>query len=455
MRLATVLATLLGLKDIRVLGVSFDAFGLVVEVKPRSRVPRCSHCGCKASRVHDRRRGRIWRHLDVAGMMVHLRYDIRRVKCPGCGVRVEGVPWAAPKVWFTYAFEDQVAYLAQRTDKTSVVEQMRTPWTTVGTIIERVVRRKKTGDDLDNLTIIGVDELSYRRHHNYVTVVIDHETGRVVWAKEGKNADTLMAFFHELGPNRAARLEAVTVDMSQAYIKAVTEASPQAQLIFDRFHVQRLAHDAVDEVRREAVREAQTTEEKKAVKKTRWALLKNPWNLLSFERLKLAAIQATNKRLYRAYLLKESLLDIFDRGGDDAEAVMDGWLAWAFRSRLKPFVKLARTIRDHKKGILAYVHSRLSNGRAEGLNGKIRTITRRSFGFHSAEALISLIKLCCSGIRLQPSTTIPRTHPWHPLNIEETRKSSWPLVSHGSAPEHELIDARPTQRRRSRSSYAA
>jgi transposase len=158
----------------------------------------------------------------------------------------------------------------------------------------------------------GSRELSYRRHHEYVTVVVDHDTQRIIWAKKGKNAATLRAFFDELGPDRVAKLEAVTIDMSAAYIKAVTEASPQALIIFDRFHVQRLAHDAVDEVRRAEVREAPSPGERKSLKGTRWPLLRRAWNLNSLDVCKLATLPLANRRLFRAYLLKESLAAILD-----------------------------------------------------------------------------------------------------------------------------------------------
>jgi transposase len=398
-----------------VVGVEFDAGGLVVDVRPSHRIPRCSGCGRKVWGTYDRRRRR-WRHLDLAGMSLHLRYELRRVDCRRCdGVRVESVPWADPGLWFTRPFEDQVGYLAQRCDKSTVSDQMRIAWTTVGDIIRRVVDRHGRDDALDDLTLIGVDELSYRRHHEYVTVVVDHVRGEVVWAQRGKNADTLKAFFDELGPERAAKLEAVTIDMSAAYIKAVTEASPSAQIIFDRFHVQRLAHDALDQVRRAEVRAADTADDKRHIKGTRWPLLKNPWNLSKLENEKLSLLQWTNRRIYRGYLLKEALAACLDgRQIHVATAKLREWLAWAARSRLAPFVKLARTVKKHLDGILAYVRSRLSNGRTEGLNGKIRTITRRSFGFHSAEALIAMIHLCCAGIDLAPVFVYP-IRPTKPL----------------------------------------
>ena len=410
----TSLLRLLGLEATIVVGVEFNAVGLVVDVRPSHRVPRCSGCDRKVWGTYDRRQRR-WRHLDLAGMRLHLRYELRRVACGRCdGVRVEAVPWADPGLWFTRAFEDQVGYLAQRCDKSTVSDQMRIAWTTVGDIIRRVVERHGRDDALDNLTFIGVDELSYRRHHEYVTVVVDHQRGEVIWARRGKNADTLKAFFDELGAERTASLEAVTIDMSGAYLKAVTEASPNAQVIFDRFHVQRLAHDALDEVRRDEVRAA-TEDERGDLKNTRWALQKSPWNLSGIETTKLAKLSNVNRRIFRAYLLKEALVACFDRRQIHvATAKLHEWLAWAARSQLRPFVKLARTVRKHLDGILAYVKSRLSNARVEGLNGKVRTITRRSFGFHSAESLIAMIQLCCAGIDLAPVFAYPKA-PTKPL----------------------------------------
>ncbi len=403
MRITTVLARILALKQTRIRGVQQEPEGLVLDVTPSTRVPICSGCFKRVRAVHDRYEGRRWRHLDVAGMRLWLRYEIRRVRCPRCGVTVELVPWAEPQSWFTFDFEQHVAYLAQRADKTTISDTMRIAWATVGSIIERVVARLRPADTLDGLRLIGVDELSYRRHHEYVTVVVDHERGAVVWAHQGKDADTLRAFFEELGKERCAQLEAVTLDLSAAYIKAVTEASPQARLIFDRFHVQRLAHDALDAVRRQQWRNADP-DDKRAIKGTRFALQKNPWNLSAIEYAKLTLVQWTNRPLYRAYLLKETLARILDGGQVNvARDKLLEWIAWATRSRLPPFRRVARTIKKHLEGIVAYVATGLSSGRSEGLNGKIRTITRRSFGFHSASSLIALIKLCCGGLTLSPA----------------------------------------------------
>lgn len=407
MRATSLLTEILGLKGTTVLGWQFVPDGLEVHVKPRLRTGRCSGCARRAP-IYDRRVGRRWRHLSLAGLEVWLRHDVRRVDCRRCGVRVEQVPWAERESDFTIPFEEMTAYLTQRTDRTTVANMMRVAWTTVGSIVERVIARLGPTDRLEGLRCIGVDELSYRRHHEYVTVVVDHRSGTVVWVGEGKSSDTLKQFFAALGAERAKLLEAVTIDLSAAYIKAVTEASPAALLVFDRFHVQRLAHEAVDEVRRAETRVLSAAEDRRLLKGIRFALQKNPWNLLRSERIKLTLLQRDNRRIYRAYLLKEALLDILDRHQVGvAKRKLEEWCRWAMRSRLLPFKKLARTLRKHKTGVLAYVQTRLNNGRTEGMNGKIRVITRRAFGFHNVSSLIAMIFLCCSGLKLSPLHRTP------------------------------------------------
>lgn len=411
MRATTLLNTVLGIKLTRVTSVEFTPSGLVCNVEPTTEIPRCGGCGCKVRQLYDRRKPRRWRHLDLAGMSLHLQYSPRRIRCARCGVTTEMVPWAAPMSWFTHAFEQTVGYIAQQASKTVVSTMMRVAWATVGAIIGRVVEGLLPGDRLDGLTHIGVDELSYRKHHKYVTIVIDHVTGRVVWAREGKNADTLKAFFEELGSKRAERIEAVTIDMSQAYISAVQESAKNARIIFDRFHVQKLVHEALDEVRRAEVRAVTDPEERKALKRTRFALLKSPWNLTTIEDAKLTALPRVNSTIYRAYLMKESFAAILDRRQPNVvETKLREWISWASHSGIKPFAKAARTIGKHIDGIVAYVATGLSNGRSEGTNGKVRTITRRSYGLHGAAALIALIHLCCSGLKLAPAHVYPRIH---------------------------------------------
>ena len=409
-RANTVLRALLSIQSLQVRGFHFDAEGVVLDVVPSWRRPRCGECGGLCGAIHDRRLRR-WRHLDLAGMKVHLRYRARRAFCESCGtVKTEEVPWAGGVGWYTYAFEERVAYLAQQSSKTAVSELLRVSWRAVGRIIQRVVARDQDarGDRLAGLREIGVDELSFMKHHKYITVVVDHEQARVVWAWEGKSAATLKRFFGELGPERCKALESVTLDLSQAYISAVREAAPQARLIFDRFHVQRLAHDALDETRREEVRKAVNKDEQRALKGTRWALHKNPWNLTDAEQLTIAELEQQNLPMFRAHMLKETLVGILDgRRIHVARRKLEEWVDFARESALKPFVRVAGTIEKRVDGILEYIRSGRNNGRVEGLNGKARTITRRSYGFHSANSLIAMIYLCCGGVHVTPAHSRP------------------------------------------------
>ena len=224
-----------------------------------------------------------------------------------------------------------------------------------------------------------------------------------MWAHEGRTAETLGAFLEELGEERLKKLELATIDMAGGYKKALKEGAPHVEVVFDRFHVQRLASAAVDEVRRAQWRELKGTEEGDAIKKSRFALLRNKFNLSRRDKQKLHDVQSNNRPLYRAYLLKEALVAVFEETEPrTAAALLDEWLAWASRSRLTPFVKAARTVRKHKSGILAYFGHRMTNALAEGMNTVLRMVARRAFGFHSASALISMAYLMGGGIALSP-----------------------------------------------------
>jgi transposase len=403
-RATTLLASLMGIKQVVVSEFSEEHGTLVIWVRPSWHSPRCSGCGRKDATVHDVHLGRTWRHLDFGGVQVQLRYNLRRVACRKCGVVVERVPWNDDVVSrFTGDFEEQVAFMAQHSDKTTVVKTFAIAWRTVGTIIDRVVARLRPDDPLAELTAIGVDELSYRKQHHYVTLVTDHDKRRIVWGKEGKDAGTLIAFLDELGEERCKKIKVVTMDMSGAFIKAVRLRLPHAQIVFDRFHVQQLVSAAVDETRRDEWRRLKGTPEAAGIKNLRWVLLKDQSDLTGEQSTTLAGLQNTNARLYRAYLLKESLAEIYERKQIHvAEKELKEWLSWAVRSRLPAVVRVAHTIKGYFDDILAYVRWKLTNGLSEGLNNKARLLTRRAYGFHSAQAVLAMIMLCCTGLDLEP-----------------------------------------------------
>ena len=404
MRVQTAFSRMLRLPGASIVDVSFGVEGVIVTVRLRRRRRVCSRCGQtgRGLEIHDRRLKR-WRHLDLGANRCVIECELRRLRCRDCGVHLEWVPWARPDTHHTRDFEDVVAWLAQQMAKTPIAGLLRIGWDTVGRIVERVVADHLDEKRLEGLVAIGVDEISYRRGQRYLTSVVDHRVGAVVWCAPGRNAATLQAFFDLLG-DRKRSIRAVSIDMSGGYEKAIRDAIPDAEIAFDPFHVVRLAQRAVDQVRRDEwnTHERSHTPKGKWIKGTRWSLLKSPQKQTVPQLALLAEVQQANKPMFRAFLLKEELRVLYQL--DDpalAPAHLDAWLAWASRSKLDPFVKLARTIRRHRAGILAAIRLGLNNGRLEGLNSRIRLISHRSFGFHSADPLIALVYLCCTRIVIE------------------------------------------------------
>jgi transposase len=284
-----------------------------------------------------------------------------------------------------------------------IARLLRVGWHTIGPIVARVVADHLDEDRLTGLVAVGVDEISYRRHHRYLTTVADHHTGAIVWCAPGRNSATLAGFFDDLG-DRKRSIRAVSIDMSGEYQRAIRQAVPDAEICFDPFHVVRLGARATDQVRRDEWNrhDRSHTPAGRWVKGTRWSLLKAPENQTVGQLATLWEVQQANRSLYRAFLLREELRLLYHLPDPElAPAHLDAWLAWASRSRLRPFVRLARTLREHRTGILAAIRLGLSNGRLEGLNSKIRLLSHRAFGFHSPDPLIALVYLCCAGITIE------------------------------------------------------
>lgn len=376
---------------------------LSVKVRPSWRKPRCGACGKKGLRCHglDGKK-RTWRHLGPFGVRVLLTCQVFRVFCKRCGVKTMLVPWTRTGSVFTRAFEDEVAWFAQRTTTEATRTYFHLTWATVGRIAKRVVEEKLDGKLLRNLRLLGVDEISYGRPQKYLTVVVDQERGRVIWSAEGQSAKTLGRFFALIGKEERQRIEVVSMDMDPAFEKAVKEWLPNAAIVYDRFHVVQLLGKALDEVRREQARKLES-EGRTELKKSRFALLKNPWNLTRREEERISVVAKTNRPTYRGYLLKETFQGIYDAASpEEADASFREWYGWARRSRLEPFRRVAETIKEKWAGVRRFLECGLTNGPVEGWNSKIRMISHRAFGFHSAKALIAMIMLCCSGIVIAP-----------------------------------------------------
>ena len=394
-----------------------DAGAVVASVRPRKGASRrCGRCGRRApwfDRGEGRRR---WRALDLGTVPVWLEADAPRVSCREHGPTVVQVPWARHGVGHTRDFDDTVAWLATQCSKAAVTELMRIAWRTVGAIVSRVSADIDAAvDRLEGLRRIGIDEISYKRGHRYLTVVVDHDTGALVWAAAGRDEATLRGFFDALGPERSAQITHVSADAADWIARVVAERCPNAVRCADAFHVVAWATDALDEVRRQAWNDARAIargegqrrrgrprrdapprpghERARALKHARYALWKNPENLTDRQQEKLAWVAKTDPRLHRAYLLKEGLRLVFQLKSEAGKEALDRWITWARRCRIPAFVALQKRIVKHRPAIDAALDSGLSNALVESTNTKIRLITRVAFGFHGPEPLIALAML--------------------------------------------------------------
>jgi transposase len=407
--------------------VDFDpeAEEIVATVRQRRNTRRrCGVCG-RHSAGYDRGRStgpRRWRSLDMGTVQVFIEAEASRVRCRTHGVVASEVPWARHGSRFTRGFEDTIGWLATATSKTAVTELMRIGWRTVGGIVERIqVEIDGQVDRLAGLKRIGIDEISYKRGHKYLTIVVDHDSGRLLWAAVGRDEATVTRFFELLGEERCAEITHVSADSARWITNADTAKCPQAVQCADPFHVVAWATDALDELRRDTWNDARKLARKepkrkrgrppadapprpgndlvKGLKGARYALLKNPENLTDNQRAKLAWVAKTDPRLHRGYLLKEALRFCFKVKGQAGKDALDRWLSWAQRCRIDAFVKLGQKIRRHRAAINATLDHGLSNALIESTNTKIRVLTRMAYGFKTPEALIALALLSLGGYR--------------------------------------------------------
>jgi transposase len=394
------------------------ALRLIVHVRPHKRLAhRCGICGKKRPRYDQGQGRRRWRALDLGTVRAYLEAGAPRVSCPLHGVITAAVPWARHGAAHTRFFDDQVAWLAAACSKTTITQLMRISWRAVGTIIARVAGEAGAATDrFAGLRRIGIDEISYKRGHKYLVIVVNHDTGLLIWAAPGREARTVHAFFDQPGEERCKLLTHLSADGADWISGPARARAPQAVLCADPFHIVSWATGALDEVRREVWRTARqagastpvrhlsrtigiSTGDARDLKHARYALWKNPGNLTGRQEAKLAWIEKTHPYLWRAYLLKEGLRTVFKLKGEEGKDALTRWLSWAARCRIPEFTELGKKIRRHLTSIHATLDHGLSNGLIESVNTKIRVITRMAFGFHNPAALIGLAMLALGGLR--------------------------------------------------------
>lgn len=406
MRVSKVLKAICGLgREVVVRGfelVDGDRPRLVVSIRAKvRRWGRCGRCGELATWFDHGGGERRWRHLDAAYATVELLGPARRVDCSDCGPTVAAVPWARHDSAFTRAFEDVVVHDAVVGNKQAAADRYGVSWRAVNNMCVRVaIEALDRVDLLEGLAAIAIDEVKYKKGHKYLTVVCDHFTGKVIWAAKGRSKETVGKFFDALG-DRAGALQFVTADGATWIRDVVAERAPEAVVCLDTFHVISWATDALDEVRRaewNKLRQAGSAAAAKEFKGLRFLLRRNWENLRGDQRSVIRSLEKANRRTFRAWQLKEELRDIFQLGLGAARRALNDWLAWASRSKLAPFVKLARTIRRYRESIEATIEWRLTNGIAESNNASIGRIRANARGFHDPEAFITMIMLDRAGI---------------------------------------------------------
>ena len=405
MRFAKLWEKLLGVEQTVVDQVVFDeeAGAVVASVRPRKGATRrCGICGRRCP-WEDRGEGRRrWRTLDLGCTPAYLEADAPRVRCSEHGIVVVNFPWARHRARHTLMFEDQVAWLAAHCSRSAVEQLMRVAWRTVGAIVTRVVADAHgRRDPLEGLRRIGIDEISYKKGHKYLVVVVDHDSARLVWAAPGRDKKTLHKFFDALGKSRSAMLKEVSADGAEWIAAVVRSRCLNAKMNMDAFHTVQWATDALDEVRREVWNQARREGGDQALagqlKGCRYALWKNPERLTGRQKSKLAWVAHTNDRLYRAYLMKEELRLAIRMKGEEGVALLAHWLAWAARCQVPAFVELGAKVRRHRTAIEASLRSGTSNALVESANTNILVLTRVAFGSRSPQALIAMAMLAVGG----------------------------------------------------------
>jgi transposase len=379
-------------KGWRVVATRLEARRVVVDLNPTRASAICSGCGETKKRIHDVKPARAWRHTDAWSLPTLVRAAPRRVRCRRCGVRIEQMPWARTRSRFTHAFEADILRRARDSSILGVCRQLNLHWTSVMRLIKRWVEESAERHFRSPLRHIGIDEVSYGRGHQKVlTIVWDHDRTRVVWIGEGNELASINAFYAKLGKRRCSRLVAVTMDMWRAFISATRTHAPRAAIVFDRFHIERYLTDAVNEVRKhEFFRRGGA--HRHAMRGKKFLLLTKWRHLRRRKRREVAQLLVLNKRLFKAYVLKEQFEHVWtyttERGMYEFLLRWRRLLNW---SRLKPLIAFWELLMRHVAGVVAWARLRLTNAALEGNNSRVRGLSQRAHGYRNPNNLMLVL----------------------------------------------------------------
>ena len=363
---------------------------LVVQVRPRKNGrPRCSGCG-RIRPTYDRLEERRFEFVPVWGIAVFLAYRMRRVDCKRCGVTVEMVPWGDGKNRLTITYRWFLSTWAKRLSWSEVATVFHTSWDSVWRAVEHAVDWGLAHRDLSKLSALGVDEVAWSRGHSYLTLVYDigGTTRRLLAVAEERTEASLRSCLESLGETACKQVRFVCSDMWKPYLKVIAERLGEAVHVLDRFHVMQKFGKVLDEIRAEEAKRLQRDGYEPVLKRSRWCFLKRPENLTDKQTVKLSELLRYNLRTVRAYLLREEFQRVWEYTSPTwAGKFLDEWTGRVMRSRLEPMKKIAWTIRSHRPLILNWFRARgmVSSGAVEGLNNKVKLVTRKSYGFRNPD----------------------------------------------------------------------
>lgn len=367
--------------------IDFENDGATATIKlqsQRNRFAACPKCGRRTDRAHDYRWRRV-RDLPLFGLTVSLLVERRRLRCPRCGIFTEDLPWLGARSRLTRRLAAAVAGLCRHMALAHVAEHFGLGWDAVKSADKEALERLLSGQDPHAARILAMDEFAIQKGHRYATVVIDIETGAVLWVGRGRSRADIRPFFAMMGEEACSRIEAIAIDCNATYALEIQEHCPKAKIVYDLFHiVARYGREVIDRVRvDEANRIRDDRDDRKLVKGARWLLLRNRENITRPEdQVRLAELLAANRSLAKTYIMKDDLKFLWSFR-DEKEAALH-WKQWyqrAIRSRIPPLMRFARNLVLWREGILAHCRYPIHTSIIEGVNNKIKVIKRMAYGF--------------------------------------------------------------------------
>jgi transposase len=365
---------------------------LVIDIEPRrNSQPICPEC-CKRCTAYDRQPQRLFEYLPVWSFKVYFRYAPRRVKCSEHGVKVESLPWAYGKERMTFSYQVFLSRWAKRLSWKETADIFETSWDTVFRAVKFVVDYGLAHRSFEGITEIGVDEIAVFKGHKYLTLVYQVNAGarRLLWSGPERRVKTLLQFFREFGPERSAKLQFVCSDMWAPYLKVIAKKAPLALNILDRFHIMRKFNEAIDEIRRDEVKQFKGNGLENVLERKRWLLLKRPENLSEKQTARMDELLKLNLASIKGYLLREDFQRFWEyQRFDFAGKFLDNWVTRTLQTDLEPMKKVARMLRRHKPLVLNWFKAKgeISSGAVEGMNLKAKLTMRKAYGFRTLKCL--------------------------------------------------------------------